>query len=179
MHVFSGSTFLIELLIFFRNCCGFVFPPCSPDSFFFRGRFNEVTMSSSPLVFTNGLLCCRHFFFFHFLVYGAASSLITIFSSLLPIGFIAMPLVGYFVDKRGYPDTFHMVNVSGILWGIGLLFPSYWLQIMSYLVFSTNRQFVFSTFFAYSAQRSVVVARWSFNMFPFLNDLLNTHLVLS
>ena len=47
---------------------------------------------------------------------GPAAELIAeIFGLLLPLGFVGMPLVAYFLEKRTFNETFTFINILGVV----------------------------------------------------------------
>ena len=75
-----------------------------------------------------------------------------IFGLLLPLGFVGMPLVAYFLEKRTFNETFTFINILGVVWGACLVYPSeVGVVYPAIVVFSTVRQFCYSATIGYLA----------------------------
>ena len=73
----------------------------------------------------------------------------TIFASMLPFGFIGMPLIGFALDKRPLSDVFLLVNATGLLCTALLMIPGSDTTLTAAIgLVAVGRQFVYSTFFA-------------------------------
>lgn len=78
---------------------------------------------------------------------GAAGSLSTVFSSLLPWGGLAAPLTAYILGN--YRHGAYRINLGlSIIYGLCLAFPIVPSQIVAYVIISVSRQFTYTIVFA-------------------------------
>ena len=77
------------------------------------------------------------------------------FSIVLPLGFLPMAVLtaagvaGYILSRPNL--AFLFVNLLSMTYGLLLLLPSVYAYLALFVIFPLARQFVFSTFFSYTA----------------------------
>jgi MFS family permease len=73
------------------------------------------------------------------------------FTALLPIGVLGIPLFGWLTDKLGFTWSILTTCLLGIGFSIFALIDNFKLQILTFLLYSFFRSFLFSVMFAYLA----------------------------
>jgi len=72
-----------------------------------------------------------------------------LFASLLPFGFVGMPLIGFLLDRRPLSHVFALVNLTGLACTALLMVPASPAAFVGAIALvAVGRQFVYSTFFA-------------------------------
>ena len=68
-----------------------------------------------------------------------------IFSFVLPLGVLFVPLIDGTVKKIGVVNTLHFTNIMGTVFGIFLLIPTLWAQTLNFIIFTGFRAFLYAT----------------------------------
>jgi hypothetical protein len=68
-----------------------------------------------------------------------------IFSFVLPVGIVFVPLIETTVRRWGIVHTLHLTNALGIAFGALLLVPSLYVQAFNFLVFTCFRAYLYAT----------------------------------
>ena len=74
-----------------------------------------------------------------------------LFTLLLPIGVLGIPLFGWITDHMGFTWSIVFTSVLGILFALCNLWNNIELQILTFIFYSFHRSFLFSNMFAYLA----------------------------
>jgi MFS transporter, LAT3 family, solute carrier family 43, member 3 len=76
---------------------------------------------------------------------AAAVVYANIFSFVLPVGIIFVPLIETTVRRLGIVQTLHLTNVLGVVFGALLLVPSLHVQAFNFFVFTCFRAYLYAT----------------------------------
>jgi hypothetical protein len=67
---------------------------------------------------------------------------------VVAFAFIAIPVIGWLLDKKGYGVTLGAINALGVLTSVMQALPSLWLQALTLIVWMLARFFMYSSYFA-------------------------------
>ena len=76
----------------------------------------------------------------------------TVFSFILPVGVVFIPVIDICVKKLGLVGTLHVTNVIGVIVGALSLVPDVHVQIANFLMFAMFRAFLYGIVGAFFAQ---------------------------
>jgi MFS family permease len=74
-----------------------------------------------------------------------------LFTLIITLGVIAIPLIGATMDFVGFPVTSSVTIAAGIVWSILQQIPNAWALLTSFIAYATFRTFFYTFFFAYLA----------------------------
>ncbi len=83
---------------------------------------------------------------------------LTIFGVVFPLSFILTPLCGYLQDRCSLSVVLAFVNACFVVWQTTAVLPSLYAQMVTIVVSSAARQFLFSFFFASGPRPSSIPA---------------------
>ncbi|KAF4133714.1 hypothetical protein GN958_ATG17051 [Phytophthora infestans] len=75
-----------------------------------------------------------------------------VFSFVLPMGFLFVPLIDYLVETRGLSKALLFTNVLGVLYNVIELVPSLPLQCVAFFLFTAFRAFLYAIISAFTAK---------------------------
>jgi len=90
----------------------------------------------------------------------------TIFTTILPLGALAIPVYGWATDRLGLPIAVIMSTLFGIAFSVTCLIQDLSLQLLTFIFYSLFRTFVFATFF------SLVAKEFGYSSFGVLSGLI-------
>ena len=73
------------------------------------------------------------------------------FSLIMTSGAFAIPIVGYFMDTKGFPATWAATVTLGVAWSLLVLYDSQWTLLPSFVCYALFRTFLFTFLFAFIA----------------------------
>ncbi|KAG1710961.1 hypothetical protein DVH05_013682 [Phytophthora capsici] len=76
----------------------------------------------------------------------------TVFSFVLPLGFLFVPSIDYLVETRGLSKALLFTNVLGVLYNVIQLVPILPLQCVSFFLFTAFRAFLYAIISAFTAK---------------------------
>lgn len=74
-----------------------------------------------------------------------------LFTLIITLGVVAIPLIGAIMDFVGFPVTSSVTVVAGLVWSVLLQIPSIWALVASFVAYAIFRTFFYTFFFAYLA----------------------------
>jgi len=92
---------------------------------------------------------------------------LTIFGIIFPLGFITTPICGFLQDRYQLSVLLVFVNGCFVVWQLAAIIPNLYAQMLTLIIFSSARQFLFSFFFA------SVGSIFGYSNFGFLTGLAN------
>eukprot|EP00471_Norrisiella_sphaerica_P013127 CAMPEP_0184499022 /NCGR_PEP_ID=MMETSP0113_2-20130426/40425_1 /TAXON_ID=91329 /ORGANISM="Norrisiella sphaerica, Strain BC52" /LENGTH=526 /DNA_ID=CAMNT_0026886781 /DNA_START=180 /DNA_END=1760 /DNA_ORIENTATION=+ len=88
------------------------------------------------------------------------------FTTILPLGAIAIPLYGWSTDSYGLPFAVILSTLFGIIYTVSCVIHDLDLQLLTFVAYSLFRTFVFATFF------SLVAKEFGYSSFGVLSGLI-------
>lgn len=76
---------------------------------------------------------------------------LTVCASIVPLGFVIVPVFSYVLGNHGFASTGHLCWLLGVTYGILSLFPDYVVQVVTAFVFTCYRAVLFSYVAAFVA----------------------------
>lgn len=74
-----------------------------------------------------------------------------IFTALLPLGFLCLPLIEYSFKNYGFLGSFHILNGLSIAYNVTVLIPNLQIQVITFILFITCRALLYSLIGTYIA----------------------------
>ncbi|OQS06522.1 hypothetical protein THRCLA_01446 [Thraustotheca clavata] len=75
-----------------------------------------------------------------------------IFGFVLPMGFLFVPGIDYFVEKKGLPISLHFTNFLGLVYNVFALLPILPVQSLVFFTFTGFRAFLYAAIAAFAAK---------------------------